>query len=58
MGVEFASHNIRLADLGCLEGGFAVEFHPVAGLSHYRYDGFMPALRKAVPWVKKVWEGK
>jgi predicted esterase len=40
----------------CQEQGLRVEFHPVPGLSHYRYDAFVPALGEAVPWVKAVWK--
>ncbi len=39
----------------CEAQGLRIEFHPVAGLSHYQYDTFAPALREAVPWVKKLW---
>ncbi|MDH4270600.1 MAG: alpha/beta fold hydrolase [Candidatus Aminicenantes bacterium] len=35
--------------------GIAVELRVVAGLSHYHFDRFVPALREAVPWVKKSW---
>ncbi len=42
----------------CEAQGLPIEFHPVAGLSHYRYDTFVPALREAVPWLKSVWKEK
>jgi dipeptidyl aminopeptidase/acylaminoacyl peptidase len=32
-----------------------VELRVVAGLSHYHFDRFVPALREAIPWVKKCW---
>ena len=40
----------------CEEQGLRIEFRPVPGLSHYRYDAFVPALGEAVPWVKSVWQ--
>ncbi len=38
--------------------GLSIQFHPVPGLSHYKYDTFVPALREAVPWVKAIWREK
>ena len=40
----------------CEEQGLRIEFRPVPGISHYRFDAFVPALREAVPWVKSVWQ--
>lgn len=42
----------------CEAQGLRIEFRPVAGLSHYQYDTFVPSLRDAVPWVKKLWTEK
>jgi predicted peptidase len=42
----------------CEAQGLSIDLHPVAGLSHYRYDTFVPALREAVPWLKSVWKEK
>jgi predicted peptidase len=42
----------------CEAQGLSIQLHPVAGLSHYKYDTFVPALKEAVPWVKSVWEEK
>lgn len=32
-----------------------VELRLVAGLSHYRFEQFVPALREAVPWIRRTW---
>ena len=42
----------------CEEQGLRIEFHPVPGLSHYRYDAFVPALGEAVPWLEAIWREK
>jgi predicted peptidase len=39
----------------CESQGIAVELRVVAGLSHYHTDRFVPALREAVPWIKRAW---
>lgn len=36
--------------------GAAVQLELVVGISHYNTGGFVEPLRKAVPWIKKVWE--
>jgi len=40
----------------CESQGLPVELKVIAGLSHFHFDQFVPALREAVPWVKKHWE--
>jgi predicted esterase len=40
----------------CESQGLPVELKVIAGLSHFHFDQFVPALREAVPWVKKQWE--
>jgi len=42
----------------CESAGLPVELRVVAGLSHYRFDQFVAALREAVPWVKKLWDAE
>ena len=42
----------------CEKRGLRIEFRPVPGLSHYRYDAFVPALREAVPWLEAIWRKK
>jgi predicted peptidase len=39
----------------CKSQGLPVEIKVTAGLSHCNFDRFVPALREAVPWVKKKW---
>lgn len=40
----------------CRTRGVSVEIKVAAGLSHYQFDAFTPALRMAVPWVRKLWK--
>lgn len=42
----------------CETQGLSVHFSPVAGLSHYKYDTFVPALKEAVPWLEGLWREK
>lgn len=42
----------------CETQNISVELKVVAGLSHYRFDQFVSALREAVPWVKQLWEAE
>jgi len=52
----FPLDSIRKFIQECESQGLRVELRLVAGVSHYRFDQFVPALREAVPWVKKLWE--
>lgn len=38
--------------------GAAVELDIVSGISHYNTGGFVRPLKKAVPWIKELWENK
>jgi predicted peptidase len=49
----FPLESVRKFVRTCESQGIAVELRVVAGLSHYHFDRFVPALREAVPWVKK-----
>jgi predicted peptidase len=49
---------VRTFIRACESQGLPVELKVVAGLSHYRFDQFVPALREAVPWVKRLWEAE
>jgi predicted peptidase len=40
----------------CETQGLSIHFSPVAGLSHYKYDTFVPALKEAVPWLESLWK--
>jgi predicted peptidase len=51
----FPLESVRKFIGACESQGIPVELRVVAGLSHYRFDQFVSALREAVPWVKKVW---
>ena len=52
----FPLESVRKFIQACESRGLRVELRLVAGVSHYRFDQFVPALREAVPWVKKLWE--
>jgi predicted peptidase len=45
---------IRKFIQACEAQGLRIELRVVAGLSHYRFDQFAPALREAVPWLKRL----
>lgn len=49
---------VRTFIRACESQGLPVELKVVAGLSHYRFDQFVPALREAVPWAKRLWEAE
>ncbi len=51
----FPLESVRKFVGACESQGIAVELRVVAGLSHYHFDRFVPALREAVAWVKKAW---
>lgn len=38
--------------------GLSMKFHEAANLGHYEYDRYVPALKRAVPWLRSLWEGK
>lgn len=37
------------------KGGMPVEFVALEGLPHYETSGYIPPLRKIVPWLNKIW---
>jgi predicted peptidase len=51
----FPLESVRKFVRACESQRITVELRVVAGLSHYYFDRFVPALREAVPWVKKSW---
>jgi predicted peptidase len=51
----FPLDSVRKFVQACESRHIAVELRVVAVLSHYYFDRFAPALREAVPWVKKSW---
>jgi len=54
----FPLEAVRKFVRACESQKLPVELRVVAGLSHYRFDQFAPALREAVPWVKRIWESQ
>ena len=52
----FPFDSVRKFIRACEDQKIPVELRAVAGLSHYRFDQFVAALREAVPWIKKSWE--
>lgn len=42
----------------CVSEGLSVRFFTVANLGHYQYDRHVPALKRAVHWLRSLWEGK
>jgi len=54
----FPLEAVRKFIRACESQKLPVELKVVAGLSHYRFDQFVPALREAVLWVKRLWEAK
>lgn len=51
----FPLESVRKFIRACKSQGISVELTVVAGLSHYHFDRFTPALREAVPWLEKYW---
>jgi len=51
----FPLESVRKFVGACESRQIAVELRVFAGLSHYHFDRFVPALREAVPWLKKSW---
>lgn len=54
----FPLESVRKFVQFCESQGLSVRFNPVANLSHYEYDRYVPALKEAVPWVKNLWKAK
>jgi predicted peptidase len=50
----FPLESVRKFVRTCESQGITVELRVVAGLSHYHFDRFVPVLREAVPWLKKI----
>jgi len=42
----------------CQSQSLSVQLRVVAGLSHYHFDQFVPALREGAAWVVKVWDAE
>ncbi|MDH7513359.1 MAG: prolyl oligopeptidase family serine peptidase [Clostridiales bacterium] len=38
--------------------GLNVRLEVISGIGHYDYSGYVQALRKTVPWLKKVWQAR
>lgn len=52
----FALESVRKFVQFCESQAVAIEFRPVAGLSHYEYDKYVPALKEAIPWLESLWK--
>jgi predicted peptidase len=51
----FPLESVRKFIQACETQGLNVGLRVVAGLSHYRFDQFVPALRESAAWIKKIW---
>jgi predicted peptidase len=38
--------------------GLNVRLEVISGIGHYEYSGYVRALRKTVPWIKKLWRAQ
>lgn len=54
----FPFESVRRFIQFCKSQGLAVEFRPVANISHYEFNKYILALKEAVPWVKSLWESE
>jgi predicted peptidase len=54
----FPLEAVRKFIRACESQKLPVELKVVAGLSHYRFDQFVPALKAAAPWVMNIWRDR
>jgi len=54
----FPLESVRKFVQFCEDQGLSVQLRPVAGINHYDFDRYVPALREVVPWVKSLWKAK
>lgn len=54
----FPAENARAAFGQMKEQGVRIEIDFIEGVSHYRTFEFVPALKRAVPWLRRLWGEK